>query len=71
MNVESLGIDQLTVGQRLQLIDLIWDSLPAQVESHDVPAWHLAELARRRAIAETNPGGVPWRQALNALGSKS
>ena len=54
VSVESLGIDRLSVGDRLELIDLIWDSLPAQVDASDVPAWHLAELAMRRADAEAN-----------------
>lgn len=49
VSVESLGIDRLSVGDRLELIDLIWDSLPAQVDASDVPAWHRAELAILRA----------------------
>lgn len=64
-NVTSLGIDRLSVGERLQLIEQIWDSLPEQVDSSDVPAWHVAELARRRAAAEAGPGvGRPWREVL-------
>jgi len=61
----SLGIDRLTVAERLDLIEGIWDSLPEQVDPADVPAWHSAELARRRAEAETRPGiGRPWRDVL-------
>jgi putative addiction module component (TIGR02574 family) len=72
VSVESLGIDQLSVGERLQLIDAIWDSLPEHVEPSDVPAWHLAELASRRAEAESRPNvGKNWRQVLDELGAKS
>jgi putative addiction module component (TIGR02574 family) len=69
VNVEALGIDRLSVGERLELIELIWDTLPEQVEPADVPPWHLAELARRRADAEAKPGvGKPWREVLDQLG---
>jgi putative addiction module component (TIGR02574 family) len=65
VTVEALGIDQLSVRERLDLIEQIWDSLPEQVNPDEVPAWHLAELAKRRAEAEASPrAGKPWREAL-------
>ena len=68
VSAAALGIDQLTVEERLELIEQIWDSLPEQVEPSDVPEWHLAELARRRADAEAQPGlGKPWREVLDKL----
>jgi len=68
VSAASLGIDQLTVAERLELIEQIWDSLPEQVEPGDIPEWHLAELTRRRADAEAKPGlGKPWREVLNKL----
>jgi putative addiction module component (TIGR02574 family) len=65
VSVESLGIDRLSVAERLALIEEIWDSLPEQVDAADVPDWHRAELARRRADAAAQPGvGRPWREVL-------
>ena len=62
MTVQSLGIDRLSVRERLELIEQIWDTLPGSVEPDEVPEWHLAELARRRAEADARPGqGRPWR----------
>lgn len=62
---ETLGIDRLTVRERLELIEQIWDSLPDAVGADEVPEWHLAELAKRRAAADATPGaGKPWREAL-------
>lgn len=67
VSVTSLGIDRLSVRERLELIEQIWDSLPEQVEADEVPDWHLAELDRRRAEAEARPGeGRPWRDVLGA-----
>ena len=72
VDVHALGIDQLSVGERLELIDLIWESLPEPVQPTDVPAWHLAELAKRRAEAAESPGaGKPWREVLDQLKGKA
>ena len=70
VSLEALGIDRLSVGERLDLIEQIWDSLPDQVSPEEVPEWHLAELAKRRAEADTSPRvGKPWREALARFGS--
>ena len=72
VTVEGLGIDQLSVRERLDLIEQIWDSLPEQVNPQEVPPWHLAELAKRRAEADATPGvGKPWREALARFGGGS
>lgn len=68
MSLESLGIERLTVRERLDLIDQIWDSLPDSVGPAEVPDWHLVELARRLADDEAKPGvGRPWREVLDSL----
>lgn len=65
VTIESLGIDRLSVREKLDLIEQIWDSLPESVKPDEVPEWHLAEIAGRRAEAEANPGrGRPWREVL-------
>src|SRR2546423_15377452 len=48
VSIEALGIDRLSVRERLELIEVIWDSLPEHVNPDEVPPWHLAELAKRR-----------------------
>lgn len=65
ITLEQFGIDQLSIAERLELIEKIWDSLPEQVAPAEVPEWHLAILAQRRAQAEAQPGvGKPWREVL-------
>jgi putative addiction module component (TIGR02574 family) len=72
LSIEALGIDRLSVGERLDLIEQIWNSLPEQVAPEDIPEWHLAELARRRAQAVAQPGlGKPWREVLGPLEGSS
>jgi putative addiction module component (TIGR02574 family) len=68
LNIEALGIHQLSVGERLELIEQIWSSLPVEVAPQEVPDWHLNELAKRRAQAESQPGqGKPRREVLDPL----
>lgn len=65
VDVTALGIDRLTVAERLELIEQIWDTLPEQVEPSDVPDWHREVLSQRVAEADANPGaGKPWREVL-------
>lgn len=71
LTIQELGIDRLSVRERLNLIEQIWDSLPEAVDPDDVPGWHKKVLAERLAEAEANPGGgVPWREALAAIRSR-
>jgi putative addiction module component (TIGR02574 family) len=71
IHIEKFGIDQLSVPERLELIEQIWDSLPEEVRADEIPAWHLAELARRRATADAAPAaGKPWREALARFGAR-
>jgi putative addiction module component (TIGR02574 family) len=68
VTIQSLGIDKLSVVERLDLIEQIWASLPDQVQLEEIPPWHLVELSKRLAEAEAAPGaGQPWREALAEL----
>ena len=67
MNLEQFGIDRLGSAERLELIGLIWDSIPEPSDSQP-PQWHLRELDRRIAAADENPEqGVPWEAVRSRL----
>jgi putative addiction module component (TIGR02574 family) len=55
--IQQLGIDQLSVAERLQLIGDIWDSLSET--TWPIPESHRAELDRRLAAADADPSA--WR----------
>ena len=56
-----LGVDRMTVSERLQLLDAIWDSIPDAPEALELPEWQREELTRRLAAADADPsGGVSW-----------
>ena len=66
----ALDIDRLTVEQKLDLIGKLWDSLPNSVEV-PIPDWHRAELAKRIADANANPGSmIPWEELRAELRGK-
>ena len=68
VSIEALGIDRLSVAERLELIEQIWNSLPDDIDPQELPDRHRAELAKRREQARAQPGvGKPWREVLGPL----
>ncbi len=56
-------IEHLSVPQRLELITLLWESIPNSPEALPVPEWHRQELEQRLAAAEANPdSALPWEE---------
>lgn len=45
MTLSQFGIDRLDAQQRVELIGLIWDSLPDDTP-YPPPDWHIQELER-------------------------
>jgi len=61
VSLRDLGIDRLSIEERLQVADAIWDSVMREVETSPLPEWQRAELERRMAESRANPDAVrPW-----------
>ena len=59
----SLGIDRLSVDERLQLVLEIWDSVAPSIEQLPITQAQRDELDRRLAALEANPSNViPWEE---------
>lgn len=70
--IRSLGIDRLSVEERLALVQEIWDGIATDPEQVPLTAPQKQELDRRLAAHEADPGDVvPWEtvrdEALNRL----
>jgi putative addiction module component (TIGR02574 family) len=64
--IHDLGIDQLSVEQRLHLMGEIWDSLSAATTP--IPESHREELDRRLASADADPNaGASWEVVRERL----
>ncbi len=63
---------KLSVAERIQLVEDIWDSIAAEPESLPMSEEQRQELDRRLADQEANPGiGRPWAEVkARLLGSE-
>lgn len=61
--MKELGIDRLSVEDRLALVQEIWDSIADEAGRMPLSEAQRLELERRIAAHEANPGAaVPWEQ---------
>jgi len=61
--LQSLGIDQLSIEERLRLVQEIWDSIAAEVEQLPLTDSQRQEVDRRLAAHRANPqAAIPWEQ---------
>jgi putative addiction module component (TIGR02574 family) len=65
-----LGIDRLTVDERIALVQQIWDSVAADADRAPLTEPQRQELERRADDDDANPADtVPWEQVkAEALG---
>ena len=61
--LQALGIDRLSVAERIALVQAIWDSIAADVEQAPLTEAQRQEVDRRLAAHRANPqAAVPWEQ---------
>lgn len=73
MTIQTLGIDQLSRNERLELVQEIWDSIAAEDGTIPLSQAQREELDRRLAAHRANPdAAMDWEdveaQALARLG---
>ena len=67
-NAKSLGIDLLSLAERVLLVEEIWDSIAAEAEALEVPQSHKDELDIRLADHDANPdAGSSWEDVKSRL----
>ena len=65
LTLHELGLDRLSVEDRLALAELLWDDVAAELERQPLTEAQRAELERRVADADAHPGeGIPWEVVL-------
>jgi putative addiction module component (TIGR02574 family) len=71
MNNSSASIFELSLSEKLQLVEDLWDdiaSTPAAVPVHD---WQKEELARRKQNLLKNPAsGLSWNEIQRRIRSR-
>lgn len=62
--LEALGIDRLSVVERIALAQAIWDSIATDPDAVPMTEAQRQELERRADDDEANPDDtIPWEQA--------
>jgi putative addiction module component (TIGR02574 family) len=68
VSLKSLGIERLTVEERLRLVEELWDSI---AEDTPLPDAQREELERRLAEHEANPGDVvAWEEVKASIAAR-
>jgi putative addiction module component (TIGR02574 family) len=66
--LSSLGIDQLSVAERILLVEEIWDSIAAETKKAPLTEAQKEDLQRRLAAYEANPkAGSTWEEVKARL----
>jgi putative addiction module component (TIGR02574 family) len=68
MTAKALGIDRLSVSERIRLVEEIWDSIADEADSLEIPQSHKDELDRRLEAYERDPrAGSSWEEVKARL----
>lgn len=68
MNTEFTQVFELTLSEKLQLLEDLWDSIAQVPEQIPVLDWQKEELAKRKAAYSQNPNsGSSWESAKERI----
>jgi putative addiction module component (TIGR02574 family) len=66
--IDIAAIERLSVDERIELVQQIWDSIAAETEPPALTDAHRSEVARRIAEHKRDPStAIPWEDALATL----
>ena len=61
-------LERLSVAERMQLVEDLWDSIARSPADVPVPQWQKDELARRKEAYARDPAcGMTWDQVRNSI----
>ena len=64
----SIPLDKMTVAEKLDVMELVWDDLYQNEEDVPVPDWHMEVLREREAaIARGEEQSIDWEDAKKLL----
>lgn len=71
MNPQLTQVFELTLSEKLQLVEDLWDSIASDPDRIPVLEWQKEELAKRKAAYLQNPGsGSSWEVVKERIRSK-
>jgi putative addiction module component (TIGR02574 family) len=71
MNAEFTQVFELTLSEKLQFVEDLWDNIALVPDQIPVLDWQKEELARRKSAYLQNPGaGNSWEASKERIRSK-
>jgi putative addiction module component (TIGR02574 family) len=71
MNSSAESIFELTLSEKLQLVEDLWDDIASTPEAVPVHDWQKEELARRKQNLISNPGSaLSWEEIQRRVRSR-
>ena len=68
MNPQLSQLIDLTMAEKLQLVEDLWDHIAESPEQLPIPQWQKDELDLRRKRFLANPeSGIPWHEAKRRI----
>jgi putative addiction module component (TIGR02574 family) len=68
MDQQPSQFSGLTLAEKIQLVEDLWDSIAAEAEGLPLPEWQKAELDRRAAEYLRDPSlASPWEDAKQRI----
>ena len=55
--IDSLPLKEMTVAEKIELMEKLWEELSSKDSSYAPPAWHGEVLAARKKMAERGEAG--------------
>lgn len=63
-----LDLDQMTIPEKIQLMEALWVDLSRHADAVELPAWHAHALREtEQRLAEGKEVAVDWETAKNEL----
>lgn len=71
MNSSGESIFELSLSEKLQLVEDLWDDIASNPEDVPVHDWQKEELSRRKQNLLSNPGsGLSWEEIQRRVRSR-
>ncbi len=68
---KDLGIEQLSIAERILLVEEIWDGIAVESNQLEVPQSHKDELDKRLEARQQSPNAAsPWSEVKERLQKK-
>ena len=68
MSTNFSELFDLSVPEKLRLVEELWDNIASQPEAVPVPQWQKDELAKRKAASLKNPdSGLSWEEVKRRI----